>query len=88
MLGASTSAILWLLSREHLLVVLAANAIAWPLARQATRLWLRNFAYRITPGPGLYILAGGLAFLIALMTAGLRTVRAAQARPVKSLRIE
>jgi putative ABC transport system permease protein len=87
-LGASTPAIVWLLSREYLLMVLAANAIAWPLAWYAMRLWLRNFAYRITPGAELFVLAGGLAFLIALATSGLRTTRAAQARPADSLRVE
>jgi putative ABC transport system permease protein len=50
--------------------------------------WLEDFAYRIEIGPGVFILAGGLALVIALLTVSYQAIRAATANPVESLRYE
>ena len=50
--------------------------------------WLQDFAYRIELGPGIFVLAGGAAFLIALLTVSWQSIRAALANPVESLRSE
>jgi putative ABC transport system permease protein len=47
--------------------------------------WLISFAYRINIGLGTFILAGGLALLIALFTVSAQAVKAAMANPVNSL---
>lgn len=87
-LGASVSGILLLLSREFAWLVVAGNAVAWPVAYWATSLWLRQFAYRVEPGLWLFGAAGlgvlGAAMLTVVMLAG----RAATASPVRALRYE
>jgi putative ABC transport system permease protein len=87
-LGASVPGVVVLLSREFTKWVLLANLAAWPIAFYAMNRWLQDFAYRIHPGPAMFLLSGGLAFLIALITISFRTLRAASASPVRSLRYE
>jgi len=50
--------------------------------------WLQDFAYRITLGPDIFILAGLLAVAIALVTISFQSIRAALSNPVKNLRTE
>ncbi len=87
-LGASVPGIIMLLSKRFLLYILVANLIAWPLAYFGVNQWLEGFAYRIDPGVGTFVLAGGLALLIALLTLSHQSIRAALADPVKALRYE
>lgn len=87
-LGASVGQIVGLLSKDFMLLVLIAFAIASPIAYAVMTRWLEDFAYRITMGPGLYLMAGTLALLIAWLTVSYLSVRAALANPVRSLRYE
>jgi len=87
-LGASVPNVLVLLGREFTRWVLLANAIAWPVAYLAMDRWLRAFAYRITVGPWIFLASGVIAFGVALLTISARTVRAASANPIQSLRYE
>jgi putative ABC transport system permease protein len=87
-LGASTPGLVALVSREFLGLVLVAFVLAVPLAFWAMSRWLEDFAYRITLGPGIFLLAGGLALAIAMLTVGYHALRAASADPVQSLRSE
>lgn len=77
-----------LLSKEFALLVLIANIFAWPLAFVTMNRWLKDFAYRIDIGWGVFILAGALTFLIALLTVSYQAIRAAVANPAESLRYE
>jgi putative ABC transport system permease protein len=87
-LGASVTGIIILLSREFTRWVLVANIIAWPLAYYAMSRWLQNFAYRISVGFWVFLLAAALAFMIALLTVSYQAIKAAIASPVESLRYE
>jgi putative ABC transport system permease protein len=87
-LGASVPSIVLLLSKEFTCLVLAANLIAWPLAWYAMHRWLESFAYRIELGPGVFVLGGVLALLIAWLTVSFQAIRAARANPVEALRYE
>lgn len=89
-LGASTSTLVALLSREFVFWVLAANLLAWPVAFLAMDRWLRGFAYRIGMFSqiGWFILAALLSLAIALITVGFQAIKAALADPVRSLRYE
>ncbi len=87
-LGASVSGIIFLMSKDFLKWVLAANIIAWPLGYLVLRDWLRNFAYRTAVTPLVFVFSAIFALTIALVTVGLQTRRAAQANPVESLRYE
>ena len=87
-LGASNHHIVALLSREFVVLILLANLIAWPIAHYGVEHWLRDFAYRIDAGMGLFLLGGLLVFLTALLTIGVQALKAAQRNPVHALRYE
>ncbi len=87
-LGASVAQITTLLSKDFLKLVLLALAIATPLAYFTMQKWLEDFAYRIQIGWWVFVLSGLLAVIIALITIGFQSVKAALANPVKSLRSE
>jgi len=87
-LGASITGIVALLSKEFLKLVVLANLIAWPTAYFAMNKWLQDFAYRVEVSWWLFVLAGGLALLIALLTVNTQAIKAALANPVEALRYE
>jgi putative ABC transport system permease protein len=87
-LGASITTILTLLSREIILLVLVANAIAWPVAWYFMEKWLSGFAYHINMNFWLYLLAAVVAILIAILTVGSQTLKAAMRNPANTLRYE
>ena len=87
-LGASVTSIVALLSKDFVRLVLVALALAIPVAYLAMQRWLEGFAYRVELGPGVFLLAGALALLVALVTVGYQAFRAARLDPVQSLRSE
>lgn len=87
-LGASVTQVTWLVSSEFLVIVGVANLIAWPVAWIFMDNWLNGFAYRIGLSATNFIIAGLVALLIAMVTVGFQSIRAARANPVNSLRNE
>ncbi len=87
-LGAKVSTLFSLLSKDFLLLVLIAFLVASPLAGWAMYEWLQNFAYHIQLEWWVFLLAGVLALLIALLTVSFQAIKVAIANPVKSLRSE
>jgi len=88
-LGASVNNIMFQLSKEFVKWVVVANLIAWPAAYFLMRnFWLANFAYRTNPGWFIFVAAGVVSILIALLTMSFQVVRAALANPADSLRHE
>jgi putative ABC transport system permease protein len=87
-LGATVANVTALLSKDFVKLVLLANVIAWLVAWYAMNRWLQNFAYRIEIEWWIFLLAGGLALVIALLTVSTQAIRAALANPVESLRYE
>jgi len=87
-LGASVFELITMLSREFTKWVLIANIIAWPLAYYFMNKWLQNFAYRINVNWWLFLIAGCIALIIALLTISFQAIKAATANPVESLRYE
>jgi putative ABC transport system permease protein len=87
-LGASAPGIVQLLTREFLILVAVANVIAWPVAFLVMRGWLKDFSYRISLSVWVFVFAGMVTLLIALLTVSFQAVRAAFANPADSLRYE
>ncbi|MCB9265812.1 MAG: ABC transporter permease [Lewinellaceae bacterium] len=87
-LGASVSGIVRLLSEDFLKLVGLAILVAIPVAWYVMEEWLQNFAFRISIGWWVFLLAGGLALLIAFLTVSVQSVKAALSDPVKALRYE
>ena len=77
-----------MISWEFLAIVAFAGLAAIPAAWYVMDAWLSDFAYRVSLGVGTFTLAGILALVIAMLTVGLRTLQAARANPVDSLRSE
>ena len=87
-LGASVNGMLLLLSGEFVRLVLIANIFAWPIAWFIMQRWLQSYAYRIEMEWSIFLLAGGLALLITLITIGYHVLRTALANPADVLRNE
>jgi len=87
-LGASVSGIAILLAKEFTKWVVVANALAWPLAYWTMKQLLAVYAYRTEIGIGIFLISGGLVLVMALMTVGYKSVRAALTNPVDCLRYE
>jgi len=87
-LGASVLGIVRLLSKEYVWLVLIAFIIATPVVWWAMNKWLQGFAYRIEIKWWMFLSAGIIAFVLALVTVSFQAVKAALANPVKSLRSE
>jgi len=87
-LGASVVQIVSLLSRDLLSLVLLAFVIASPLAWIAMYKWLQNFVYRTNMSWWVFAACGIGMLLIAVLLLAIRTIKAAMANPVKSLRTE
>jgi putative ABC transport system permease protein len=87
-LGASVNSIVFLLSREYGKLVLIAFVLSTPIAWYGIQWWIQNYSYHATLGLTIYLFAGGIAFLIAVVTIGYQCIRAAMANPAQSLRSE
>ncbi|HVU95220.1 MAG TPA: ABC transporter permease [Puia sp.] len=87
-LGASVAGIARLLSMEFVRLVLISVVIAVPVAWYVMSRWLGGYAYRVSIGWGVFLVAGVMAMVIALATVSFQAIRAARANPVKSLRSE
>jgi len=87
-LGASVFNLWNTLSREFVMLVIIACAIAIPLSGWLMHEWLQKYAYRTELSWWLFASAAGGALIITLLTVSYQTVRAAMANPVKSLRTE
>jgi putative ABC transport system permease protein len=87
-LGATTTGIVTLLSKDILKLVVFAIIISIPLAWWVMENWLQDFAYRINIEWWIFALAGLIALLIAFATVSFQSVKAALANPIKSLKTE
>jgi ABC-type antimicrobial peptide transport system permease subunit len=87
-LGASVSQIVSLISKDFILLVLFAFVIAAPLAWIGMNKWLQNFAFRTEISWWIFLSGVAIMIVIALLTLGFQTIKAALANPVKSLRTE
>jgi putative ABC transport system permease protein len=87
-LGATVNSILFTITGEFLKWITLANIVAWPLAWFAMNKWLQDFAYHTELRWWMFIIAGGISFLIGLATVSFQAVKAATSNPVKSLRYE
>jgi ABC-type antimicrobial peptide transport system permease subunit len=87
-LGASVFSLWNLLSKDFLVLVMVSFVIAVPIAWYGMHKWLMDYSYRINISWGIFLFAGLLAAVIALITVSFQSIRAAVANPVKSLRTE
>lgn len=87
-LGAGIPDIVMLLSKEFLVLIVIAAAIAFPVAWYGLNKFLQGYAYRTELSWWVFVLAGIIALCIALITVSFQSIKAALANPVESLRTE
>jgi ABC-type antimicrobial peptide transport system permease subunit len=87
-LGASVTNIVFLLSKEFLILVLISVAVASPVAWWAMNQWLTNYAYRTDIPWWLFVVVGCISLGIASLTVGFQAFKAATANPVKAIKSE
>ncbi|QEC65970.1 FtsX-like permease family protein [Panacibacter ginsenosidivorans] len=87
-LGATSGSIVYLFSKEFIILIAIAFAIATPLAWYFMNKWLQDYVYRIDISWWLFAAGGLVAIIIALATISYQAIKAAIANPVKSLRTE
>ena len=87
-LGAPLTSIVYLFTKEFIALIVIAFVIAAPVAWYVMNNWLENFAYHISIGGGIFLVAIAASFVIAGLTIAWQTIRAAVANPVKALRSE
>ena len=87
-LGASVSSVIYLFSKEFIILVAIGFVIASPIAWYFMDKWLQDYVYRINISWWIFLAGGISAVVIALITVSFQAVKAALANPVKSLRTE
>jgi ABC-type antimicrobial peptide transport system permease subunit len=87
-LGASAGNIVYLFSKEFIMLIAIAFVIATPIAWYFMHQWLEDYAYRIDVSWMIFFVSGIIAIVIALLTISFQAIKAALANPVKSLRSE
>ena len=87
-LGASTTRITLLLSKDFSKLVAIAFIVGAPVAYFTMNRWLEDFAYRVEISWWIFLIAGLTALGIAFLTVSYQSIRAALANPVDVLRHE
>ncbi|HEU5052021.1 MAG TPA: ABC transporter permease [Hanamia sp.] len=87
-LGASAKGLAGLLSKDFLYLVAFSCILAFPIAWWMMHNWLEKYEYRINISWTIFLIAGLLALLIALITVSFQAIKVALSNPVKSLRSE
>jgi putative ABC transport system permease protein len=87
-LGASLYSILVLFSKDFVVLVGIASAIALPVTYFLVHLWLSNYAFHIGLDGFIFIFPPLILLLISLLTIGLQSFKAALANPVSSIKAE
>ena len=87
-LGASVSSVVYLFSKEFIILITIAFIIASPVAWYFMNKWLQDYVYRINISWWIFIVGGISAIIIALITVSFQAIKAALANPAKSLKTE
>jgi ABC-type antimicrobial peptide transport system permease subunit len=87
-LGASILGIVWLFGKEYMRLITIAFILSAPVAWFAMNSWLKDYVYRISIGWSVFVVSLLATFLIAALTVGIQSIKAALANPVSALRSE
>ncbi|MEM1094980.1 MAG: ABC transporter permease [Bacteroidota bacterium] len=87
-LGATETGLVGLIAKDFAVLVGVAFVVAAPLTYVLMQRWLESFAFRIDIGVGVFVLAGSIALLLAMLTVSYRAIKTARVNPVYALRYE
>ena len=86
--GASTSSILSIFTKEYLKLMVIAFMIAAPASYFLMNIWIEEYTFRINLDIKYFLTGFLISMAIAMLTVGYRSLRAARANPIDSLRYE
>ncbi len=87
-LGSSKTGIIRLVTKEFMILILIGNVIVAPVAYYLISRWLENFAYRVEPGGGWFLLTALITVLGTMLTISFKAIQAARANPIDALKYE
>ena len=87
-LGAGTGRLMFLLSKEYLVLLAIALLLAIPVILYGGRAWLEGYAYNINLGLDIFIFPALTMIFISFLTVGHRIYSAVRSNPVESLKSE
>jgi putative ABC transport system permease protein len=87
-LGATIGNIVYLFSKEFVLLIGVAFVIAAPIAWYFVHQWVQHYVYRLPISGWIFLMGGILSVLVALATVSFQALKAAVANPIKNLRTE
>jgi len=87
-LGASILQVVFLLTKDFMLLIFIAFIISVPSAYYLSQWWLQNFAFSVDLSVLTFLLSGVISLAVALATVSYKTYRAARSNPVRALRFE
>ena len=88
MLGASVPEIFLMLTKDFIVLVIISCVIASPIAFYFLQNWLKQYTYRISISPLVFVGSAVVAIAITAITISFQAVRAALMNPTKSLKAE
>jgi putative ABC transport system permease protein len=86
--GSGIGQIIWLLGSDFAKLILISALVACPVTYFLMARWLENFAYRTSISWWIFALTVMISFVLAMITVGYQSFRAATANPVSTLRTE
>jgi len=87
-LGASVRQLLFLMLKQTTILLLIGLLIAVPFNYYIMNDWLQSFAFRISIGPGIYLLAAFIVLVTSWLVSGSYALKALKTNPAKTLRNE
>jgi putative ABC transport system permease protein len=87
-LGASATQLSVLISKDFLRLILMACIAGFPVAWWIMHQWLQDYVYHTDISWWLFMIAGSIAALVALITVSFQSIKVSLANPVKALRTE
>lgn len=87
-LGASTSSIVKIVSREFIILVLIASLLSWPVAYYILDKWIQSFEYGISIQLWIFVLSSFITIVLAMLTISIKSINAAMINPSIALKYE
>jgi len=87
-LGSSVQGIVFMLSRDFIKLIIIALVIAFPIAYFIMQQWLAGFAYKTDLSPVIFVFAGVITMIIAILTVSFQSLKAARTNPAEILKNE
>ncbi|MCK5148892.1 hypothetical protein KAR48_19210, partial [bacterium] len=87
-LGASVNSLYYIIAKDFVKWILAANLISWPVAWYISREWLNGYAYRMTLNVGVFIMGSAMILGVALIVISFQVIKASRSNPINALKYE